>query len=515
LPVELTETGFFPFLVNYFIGFVAQAWIFLFLLHILQTASIDDQNVDVRMETLRGGRSGGRLLETASDSEGEEDVVSEEEDLTPTEPAAGAAVDGEDERDVDLDGLDDDMQRAASSEPEASLDLHTLGTRYLSPRQRVIFDVCVMVHFLSILMSYNLAGAQTIAQLLSSLAEVTISPSWFVLPIALTLGAATLTPGTRLESILSVATFIKGTLLVVLVGAAGIVATEAQVEFHDSWLHAARPVLITSVALGGAANILPVAFRSVDATRREQRRLQCASVAGLATVFLLNVIWCLFVLMTVPQHGEDGANTLEQAAIDGDISTIPLSRIIEEEHSQFAWIGILVDTFVLLSVTVSFTTMGRAMVHVLEGFAVQWERKTRHLGDQETAASTLSTGRLASCNAWWSQIWALLDARVRWNWRRVLLGVVAYTSVVIFALLNPDFFFIILGRVTSLALNCESGLFISIMLQRALLEPASKRVPAPLPWGAGVAAVFVTVYFGTAIIYDFLLSTSELIYSLI
>jgi hypothetical protein len=48
----------------------------------------------------------------------------------------------------------------------------------------------------------------------------------------------------------------------------------------------------------------------------------------------------------------------------GEISTVPLIKIIEREYPQFLWIAILVDVFIMLSITVSYITVGTATKHV-------------------------------------------------------------------------------------------------------------------------------------------------------
>jgi len=54
--------------------------------------------------------------------------------------------------------------------------------------------------------------------------------------------------------------------------------------------------------------------------------------------------------------------------LSGEISTKPLLNIIAKTSSQFSWLGILINIFIMASITVSFVTVGTAMKHVLDGF---------------------------------------------------------------------------------------------------------------------------------------------------
>jgi hypothetical protein len=48
----------------------------------------------------------------------------------------------------------------------------------------------------------------------------------------------------------------------------------------------------------------------------------------------------------------------------GEISTVPLIDIIKNQYPQFLWIAFLIDIFIVLSITVSYITVGTATKHV-------------------------------------------------------------------------------------------------------------------------------------------------------
>nr|XP_006823213.1 PREDICTED: uncharacterized protein LOC102806930 [Saccoglossus kowalevskii] len=53
---------------------------------------------------------------------------------------------------------------------------------------------------------------------------------------------------------------------------------------------------------------------------------------------------------------------------EGEIATVPLTNIIKEEYPQFNWVAMLIQIFIMISITVSFLTIGSAMVHTLSGW---------------------------------------------------------------------------------------------------------------------------------------------------
>lgn len=92
-----------------------------------------------------------------------------------------------------------------------------------------------------------------------------------------------------------------------------------------------------------------------------------ASVLGLAVCWIINILWVYFLLIIVPQTarpGEDEENTLEYARKHGLISTVPLINIINKKFPSLAWIAYLVNIFIMISITVSFITLGAGLKHM-------------------------------------------------------------------------------------------------------------------------------------------------------
>jgi len=71
-----------------------------------------------------------------------------------------------------------------------------------------------------------------------------------------------------ITKIISVATLVKGALLVVMVGLTSIIALQIRQGFTDHWQYIGRPFLIGTVALGGAMNTLPVIYSKMKPTKR-------------------------------------------------------------------------------------------------------------------------------------------------------------------------------------------------------------------------------------------------------
>jgi len=213
--------------------------------------------------------------------------------------------------------------------------------------------------------------------------------------------------GLIIQPVISVMTFAKGSLLVLMVIVTAVIAANINQPIVNNWAHVGRPFLLGTVALGGAANVLPVVFAKAQMKRNDLLKLCLAAVAGLVFVWLLNVLWCFYILKSVPQDapGDEISlhrysnvlgllfrlritnyrNTLivlTRAELLGQISTVPLIEIIRGGYPQYTWIAYVVNVFVMVSITVrydreresvnlrrsdlecSFITMGTGLKHV-------------------------------------------------------------------------------------------------------------------------------------------------------
>ena len=116
-----------------------------------------------------------------------------------------------------------------------------------------------------------------------------------------------------------------------------------------------------------------------------------STIGGLFAVWIMNVLWCYFLLKIIPQTGpislqqaeEEGSNSVrdndvipscnwlakkkKKKSLKGIISTIPLASIIQENYPQFDWIALIVSIYIMGSITVSFIVMSMGTKHVLDG----------------------------------------------------------------------------------------------------------------------------------------------------
>jgi amino acid permease len=118
LPVKVAKTGFFPFLTTVVTCLVAQVFIIIYMIELLQRTQA--------------------LMNT------KKNVEQQEDDLELTNPS---------------------HHKAKGSLLSEGPDLHTMGKFFLNRVGMVFFDFCVVLHFISILISYSLAGPTAWAQL--------------------------------------------------------------------------------------------------------------------------------------------------------------------------------------------------------------------------------------------------------------------------------------------------------------------------------------------------------------
>lgn len=368
-------------------------------------------------------------------------------------------------------------------------DLHFMSNIFLPRALRFFFELSVIGHFLSILISYGLAGPKAIAQLFG----IGNYFQFFIPLFILLLGSLVIFGSRLIHIIISWATLFKGILLVTMVIVVGIISNYVNQKPNDNWQFIGRPFLISTVALGGTCNTLPIIFsnltRKGTPSKVNVHVFRLGAIVGVFVCFVINVFWCLFILHIVPQTG--GESSLEHAEQNGDISTVGLVKVISlnPNLSQFKWIGILVEIFISTSISVSFVTMSSGLKHVLDGYAKSFKK----------ASKSKSKGILG-------RIMSLLQRFTRHPTLVIqfTLYILFFGIILIVALLNPKSFFIVMEVFASLALNLESGFFITIMyfISRTYQLP----IPVKLPRIAIVFAILVLLYFGFAVLYDLIYS---------
>ncbi len=263
-----------------------------------------------------------------------------------------------------------------SSAEHNAPDLHAMGKMFLGKTSRVIFDAAVMLHFLSVLVSYALAGSLAYAQLFGLKSHLTL-----VIPVYVAVYCVLIFFGGKaVQSIISTFTFFKVTLLLFMIGVVGIVANRIDLPIHDDWGSSMEPFLLGTVALGGVVNSMPVIFSRIPFNASAMLRFRWAVTGGVVLCWMLNLLWAYFVLEIVPQTPELGVRaglrhpelsgldvSLQRSREHGEISTVPVTEIINTGYPQYSWISLTVTIFIVLSVSVSFITIGTGMKHVLDG----------------------------------------------------------------------------------------------------------------------------------------------------
>ncbi len=140
-----------------------------------------------------------------------------------------------------------------------------------------------------------------------------------------------------------------------------IVGTHSDTIATDNWLYVGKPFLISTVALGGATNVLPVVFQRVRFQAKTLKFFIASIWSAMAIIYLLNVMWCYYILRIVPQTG-DGIS-LQNAEELGQIATIPLIEYIGENFPQYLWISYLVKFFITISISVSYIAASSGFKH--------------------------------------------------------------------------------------------------------------------------------------------------------
>ena len=174
--------------------------------------------------------------------------------------------------------------------------------------------------------------------------ETLIVPFWLLYVAFIVAGKSCVQPS------ISFLTFFKCTLFLAVLAATGAVGNTTNLTPHDGWNNVAEPYLIGTFALGGVVNTMPVTYASLPlhvtvtssrlrhqamkANTRMMFRYRAAVCIGVVACWVFNLIWCSNVLRIVPQTYADtnrtSNNTLEYAALHGQISTIPLDNTIRD-----------------------------------------------------------------------------------------------------------------------------------------------------------------------------------------
>jgi len=388
-----------------------------------------------------------------------------------------------DDKEADFDPNDTLQSRILIPEKEKEPDLHSLGSMFLNKWMRILFDIAVMVNLVSLLINYTLAGAESYGELLN------VDYMFLIFPIAILFSVVVVFGSNVLHFTISGATFLKGTLLLVVVCVTTYIGFRINLTTDTDWRYIGKPFLISTITLGGAINILPVTFGKIKPNRQDIIKYMCATIGGLTTVWLLNLIWAYYILKIVPQKGEI---SLYASEVAGELSTKPLIQMIAKTSNSFSWLAILIDVFIVATITVSFLTIGTALKHVLDGFVFSLTVKLK--GVEDKLFENMKN--------------FILDLHI--YWKKAIIYVIFFGLVWIIAQILPKGFFSILRHVISLSLNLSSGIFICVMIDTAR-RCYSTKIPVPLYRWIFHLRIIVFLYFIIVIVGDIVSWVLELI----
>ncbi|GAM18964.1 hypothetical protein SAMD00019534_021390, partial [Acytostelium subglobosum LB1] len=464
LPVKLSQSGFTPFFGSYTVCFFMQLLSLFFLIEILQRC----------YSTIRV----------------DSDMVSPSSSLIPSSASAVSFRSGSN------DGIITGHSRL---EEEDTIDLaQDNGTIYST----------------SIMISYGLAASMAYGKLIG------VSMHYIILPLIVTFSLIVVFGAKVLQHIITVFTFAKGSLLIVIVLITGVVAQHVQLHISNDWAYVGRSFLISTVALGGAAGVIPVVFPKIKFNRREMMKCYAAVGSGLTTVYVLNVFWCWFLLRIIPQMpipDDPSYPNLYDAGNHQEIATIPLMDVIKTSYPQYLWIATCVDIFIVVSITISFITMGTGYKQTIDGFSVSWRKKSLQSYDstddsedefkERSCGSNIKRKIQSNINGF-NQ---LLDSKegqsldglsIRFRIREFILYFIAFGFILMVAMLNPKGFLVVMEVGASLGLNLQSGLFMVWMLIRSRKQYSHYPIPLPLHRSLYSTRHIVLIYFTFAVLYD-------------
>ncbi|XP_022093872.1 uncharacterized protein LOC110981030 isoform X2 [Acanthaster planci] len=489
LPVTLSHSGLSPFLVSFIVGFFMQALLIYFFTDILQRAHACQIE---RHKAICSEEVNVPLQDMMSDESGEDGSGSES---NPTERNIPASL----------------------GKPPTP-NLHMLGSLFLQRGLRQAFDVVLLLQFVSILISYALAGSEAYAQVLNIKYLYVIPVFVWVLSLAIVFAQKFVQP------FVSLLTLAKGGVLVATVVVTFGVGAIVSNEINNDFSYIGSPFLMGTVALGGVINIMPMLYARIEFDKTQIKCFMWAVLLGLVTCTVLNILWCWAVLDIVPQtdycevvsHVTDYDNSsglmitttytltpgmhdcledlsLEHSEEEGEIATVPLTKILQTDYPQYSWVAVLIQLFITISITVSYLTIGSALVHSFLGWLdaqMAWDQIDRHVNTPARSYSFLCSQKYC----------------------RPFLSLVVFIVIFIVAMLDPKGFVTMLDKISSLLLNTEAGLFVFLMIRKSRSEKYSHlTIPFPSSPYLYPFHFVMAAYFIYAVVYDIVASLIEIL----
>ncbi|KAL8583222.1 hypothetical protein ACOMHN_013777 [Nucella lapillus] len=496
LPITLTHSGLYPFLISFLLDAVMQSLLIHFFVELLQRAcALQLENRKEEAVPLNKMAEEEILLE--SDDNG--DVVMREMSLPSTK-----------------------------GEITHSPNLHLLGQLFLSCGLQQIFDILVILQFIALLICYALAGSEAFAQLIGI-------NHFYVIPVFVWILTFTIVLALQLiQPVISVLTFIKGSVLLATTLVTFYVGVTLGRNISNDFAYVGAPFLMGTVALGGTINTMPFTFEKIAYKKQHIELYRLAVQLGLWTCVFLNILWCWSVLDIVPQtvaqacmemtpspsplllaHAGNfststttttstlhpssspalcyGELSLESAKYHGEISTLPMTRILERDYTHYTWVAVLVEVFIMVSITVSYLTIGGALHHTLTGVAYSLLLKKGGHHDEKNLGQRVCCSRLKVLSA--------------------CVSLTAFLVVFVVAMANPQGFVDILEKFASLTLNAQAGIFIFLMVLTSRRISANAP-PIPVPVATWVRPLVWTlpVFFNAAVLMDVFNTIRDLVH---
>ncbi|XP_071165678.1 uncharacterized protein [Mytilus edulis] len=463
LPVTLSRAGLYPFLVSFILGSVVQVLLVYFFVELLQIA----------YATQNSGTSHKEEMVPLNDMLEDESC----DEMAPMDSSTGPVLAGH-------------VIIPKGQEIE-SPSLYTLGSLFLGCGFKQCFEIILFLQFVGFLISYALAGSEAYAQVIGVDFRYVIPLFVWICTFAVVFALQLVQP------VVSVLTFFKGSLLLGTVIITFIVGSEVNREILDDFQATGEPFLMGTVALGGVINTMPLMYTKVKPDAKQIKNFRLSVILGLLTCMVLNVLWCWAVLDIVPQTSSFPCKTgichsnisLARSKSLGEISTIPLTEIIRTKYPEYTWVSLLVESFIVVSITVSFLVSGAVLYHTLTGLMKSlWPK------DKESAykSKKICCNGECVCNK--------------------IVSLFLFSIVFLVAMLDPRGFVEMLEKYSSLTVNLEAGLFVFLMMLSARKKyTLQQKICVRIPGYMRPLQLLIPLYFGFAVVYDLYSAISDII----
>ncbi|EDV22246.1 uncharacterized protein TRIADDRAFT_59293 [Trichoplax adhaerens] len=471
LPVTLSHSGLGPLIFDVSLSCISQIIAMHAFLNLLQKAQVICKRKDWH-QLLKP------LQEIASDTDEEKTTAFDEKEGTQGDEnekkeklinsGRKFSHDSDPSQPVNMEEIDleqpltDDGKNLEENEDSSDeeVNLYMISKLFLLPGVREIFDLTTIAVLTSLLISYVLAGSQAYGQLIQA-NYVNIIPffTWFWAAFVLFLWF-------MVQPFVTVLTFVKCIMLLVT---------------HYF-------IVYFVYSIGGVINVMPMMYNRIQAKPVQIQRFILAIDAALITVAIVDILWSDAVLGVVPQTCHPSPEqvsatvspfatidevqhfcnvSLARARRHGIISTVVLTKTLRQHYPQYDWLAWLTESFISISITVSYLTMGSALIHLVNGlFHRMYEKVDQYFINREKQ-QLLANPRFS-----------FLTPRIL---IQKLVEAIVFTIVFLVSLTNPEAFIKILNFFSSFCFNIQTGFFLPLMIYAAEHHEILKTVHIPYP----------------------------------